>query len=74
MDRPRALKLNRSLGPWGDVPTGLELDFKQKDSKILGAKFNKEGGERGNWTDRLRKVKQKLGFWGLRRLTIEGKV
>ena len=78
--RASGAKLNRSkseaqlFGPWGDVPTGLDLDFKTKDIKILGVKFDKEGGGRGNWTDKLGKVRQRLGYWGLRQLTWTGKV
>ncbi|KAF4079370.1 hypothetical protein AMELA_G00177250, partial [Ameiurus melas] len=78
--RASGAKLNRSkseaqlFGPWGNVDTGgLELAFKT-DLRILGVKFDKEGGGRGNWADLLGKVRQKLGFWGLRQLTLEGKV
>jgi len=79
--RASGAKLNRSkseaqlFGPWGDVDTGgLDLDFKDNDLKVLGVKFDREGGGRGNWTDILGKVRQRLGFWGLRQMTIEGKV
>ncbi|KAL6481328.1 hypothetical protein MHYP_G00094080 [Metynnis hypsauchen] len=78
--RASGAKLNRSkseaqlFGPWGDIQRNLDLDFKEKDMKILGIKFDKEGGGRGNWTDMIGKVKQRLGFWGLRQMTMEGKV
>ncbi|XP_077060974.1 uncharacterized protein LOC143713527 [Siphateles boraxobius] len=79
--RASGAKLNRSkseaqlFGPWGNVDTvGLDLDFKDNDLKILGVKFDREGGGQGNWTDMLGKVRQRLGFWGLRQLTFEGKI
>nr|XP_055049577.1 LINE-1 retrotransposable element ORF2 protein [Misgurnus anguillicaudatus] len=79
--RASGAKLNRSkseallFGPWGNIDTGqLDVDFKTTDLKILGVKFDKEGGGRGNWTDLLGKVRKRLGFWGLRQLTIEGKI
>lgn len=37
---------------------GLDLDFKGTDLKILGVKFDKEGGGWGNWTDLLGKVRK----------------
>ena len=78
--RASGAKLNRRkseaqlFGPWGDVRPNLNVVFKKKDIKILGLKFDDEGGGRGNWTDVLGKVRQRLGFWGLRQMTIEGKV
>jgi exonuclease III len=79
--RASGAKLNRSkseaqlFGPWEGVDIGgLDIDFKETDLKILGVKFDKEGGGRGNWTDMLGKVRQRLGFWGLRQMTFEGKV
>ncbi|KAG1928987.1 hypothetical protein F2P79_023209 [Pimephales promelas] len=74
--RASGAKLNRSkseallFGPWGNVDKGgLDLDFKDNNLKILGVKFDREGGGQGNWTDMLGKVRQRLGFWGLRQLT-----
>ncbi len=74
-------KLNRSkseaqlFGPWERVDIGgLDVNFKEKDFKILGVKFDKDGGGQENWTDLLGKVRKRLGFWGLRQLTIEGKI
>nr|BAC82621.1 pol-like protein [Danio rerio] len=79
--RASGARLNRKkseaqlFGPWGNVVTeGLELTFKENDFKILGVKFDKEGGGGQNWNDILTKVNQKLGFWGLQKLTMEGKI
>ncbi|KAJ1126465.1 hypothetical protein NDU88_004872 [Pleurodeles waltl] len=41
--------------------------------KILGIWFGGPGAAAKNWNERLAKVKQKLGFWSLRHLSIEGK-
>ncbi|KAG1928989.1 hypothetical protein F2P79_023211 [Pimephales promelas] len=56
--RASGAKLNRSkseaqlFGPWGNVDKGgLDLDFKDNNLKILGVKFDREGGGQGNWTD-----------------------
>ncbi|KAL3991377.1 GINS complex subunit 3 [Sarotherodon galilaeus] len=61
-----ASKLNKNktqaqfYGPWGATElTGLEM--------------NEEGGKT-NWPDIIGKAKQRLGYWGLRTLTLEGKV
>lgn len=79
--RASGARLNRSktqvqfFGPWG--PTEIEnteLEVKKTDVKILGIKFDKEGGGKGNWQNVLAKARQRLGFWRLRQLTIEGKV
>ena len=74
-------KLNRGktqalfYGPWTATEmTGLPLTVKQTDIKILGVKFNREGEGTENWPDVIGKVRQRLGYWGLRGLTIEGKV
>lgn len=48
--------------------------MKKTDIKILGIKFDREGGGRGNWQEALAKVRQRFGFWRRRQLTIEGKV
>ena len=61
-------------GQWGDIETNLDLNFKETGMQILGIKFDEEGGGRGNWTDMIGKVKQRLGFWGLRQMTMEGKI
>lgn len=62
-------------GPWTQTEkTGLDVTQTQENQKILGIKFDREGGGNANWTDVVGKVRQRLGFWGLRGLTIEGKV
>lgn len=79
--RASAAKLNKDktqaqfYGPWTVTDmTGLPLTVTQTDIKILGIKFDKEGGGSTNWPDVVGKVRQRLGFWGLRGLTMEGKV
>ena len=79
--RASGAKLNREktqaqfFGPWTVTDmTGLPLTVTQTDLKILGVKFDREGGGDTNWPGLIGKVKQRLGYWGLRRLTIEGKV
>lgn len=79
--RASASKLNREktqaqfYGPWTATErTGLPLTVTQTDQKILGVKFDREGGGRNNWPDVVGKVRKRLGFWGLRGLTMEGKV
>ena len=79
--RASAAKLNRAktqaqfYGPWTVTDmTGLPLTVTQTDLKILGVKFDKEGGGSTNWPDVIGKARKRLGFWGLRGLTMEGKV
>ncbi|KAI7813124.1 reverse transcriptase [Triplophysa rosa] len=79
--RASGAKLNRDktqaqfFGPWLHTETrGLDLTVKATDLKILGVKFDSNGGGSGNWPDLLGKVRQRLGFWRLRQLTLEGKV
>ena len=74
-------KLNRDktegrlFGPWGGTDmTRLPMTTTQTDLRILGVQFDREGGGSGNWEGALTKTRQRLTFWGLRRLTIEGKV
>lgn len=74
-------KLNRDktqaqfYGPWtANETTGLPLTVTLTDQKILGIKFDKEGGGDTNWEDVAGKVRQRLTYWGLRGLTLEGKV
>ena len=74
-------KLNREktqaqfYGPWtATETTGLPLTVTQTDQKILGIKFDREGEGKTNWPDVVGKVRQRLGYWGLRGLTMEGKV
>lgn len=79
--RASGSKLNRSktlahfYGPWTATEmTGLPLTVTQTDQKILGVKFDREGGGKTNWPDMVGKVRQRLGYWRLRGLTLEGKV
>lgn len=79
--RASGAKLNRGktqaqfFGPWQPGETrGLDLTVKPTDLKILGIKFDINGGGSGNWTDVLGKIRQRLGLWRLRQLTLEGKV
>lgn len=79
--RASGARLNRDktqakfYGPWtATETTGLPLTVTQTDIKILGVKFDREGGGKSNWPDVIGKVRQRLGYWGLRGLTIEGKV
>lgn len=74
-------KLNRDktqaqfYGPWTATEmTALPVTVTQTDQKILGVKFDREGGGDSNWEDVVRKVRQRIGYWGLRGLTIEGKI
>lgn len=76
-----ASKLNKNktqvqfYGPWEATKlTGLEVNLTQNDQRILGIRFDKEGGGKTNWPVIIGKVKQQLGYWGLRTLTLEGKV
>ncbi|XP_062413407.1 uncharacterized protein LOC134104104 [Pungitius pungitius] len=79
--RASGSKLNRSktqaqfYGPWkATETTELPLTVTQTDQRILGIKFNAEGRGETNWPDVIRKVRQRLGYWTLRGLTLEGKV
>ena len=79
--RASGARLNRDktqakfYGPWTVTETtGLPLIVTQTDIKVLGVKFDREGGGRNNWPDLIGKVRKRLGYWRLRGLTIEGKV
>ena len=79
--RASGAKLNRNksqaqfYGPWRETDvTGLPLTVTQTDLKILGVKFDRQGEGTTNWPDLVGRVRQRLGYWGLRRLTMEGKV
>lgn len=51
----------------------MDLCFKTDLTKILGIKINAQGSGQKNWEDITAKVSQKLGLWGLRELSFEGK-
>uniref|UniRef100_A0A8C7IU91 Reverse transcriptase domain-containing protein n=1 Tax=Oncorhynchus kisutch TaxID=8019 RepID=A0A8C7IU91_ONCKI len=79
--RASGARLNRDkteaqfFGPWADPDlTRLPLTVKLTDIRVLGVKFDRGGGGSGNWSGILGTVRQRLGFWGLRQLTLEGKV
>ena len=79
--RASGARLNRNktqaqfYGPWTATDmTGLPLTVTRTDLKILGVKFDRQGGGDTNWPGLIGKVKQRLGYWGLRGLTMEGKV
>lgn len=69
--RASASQLNRGktqaqfYGQWGTTElTGLETDVIQTDQKILGVRFDKNGGGKANWPRITGKVKQRLFFLG----------
>lgn len=73
-------RLNRAktqaqfYGPWTpDETAGLPLTVTQ-GQKVLGIRFDREGGGSLNWADLIGKVRQRLGLWTFRGLTMEGKV
>lgn len=50
-------------------------DIRQEiNLKILGVNFDKDGGGNGNWEELMKKTRQRLSFWRLRGLTLEGKI
>ena len=62
-------------GPWkNNEKIGLQFQVTQEEQKILGVKFDKNGDGKSNWTEITRRVKQRIGFWTMRNLTIEGKI
>ena len=67
-------KLNREktqalvYGPWTVTEDiGLPLTVNETDIKILGVKFDRERGGTRNWPGVVGKVRQRLGYWRLRR-------
>ncbi|XP_027874178.1 uncharacterized protein LOC114145046 [Xiphophorus couchianus] len=61
-------------GPWKEnEKLGCQFQVTE-EQKILGVKFDKHGEGKTNWIEITRRVKQRLGFWGMRNLTIEGKI
>lgn len=79
--RASGSKLNRNktqaqfYGPWTATEmTGLPMITSRTDQKILGIRFDREGEGTTNWPDVVGKVRRRLGYWGLRGLTMEGKV
>lgn len=52
----------------------IKICFKKDFIQILGIKFDSYGSGQKNWEELVGKVAKKIGFWGLRDLTLEGKV
>ncbi|KAJ1169230.1 hypothetical protein NDU88_001156 [Pleurodeles waltl] len=62
------------FGCWDLCKEPLPFPIEGGLVKILGIWFADQGGAAAkSWNERLAKVKQKLGFWSLRHLSIEGK-
>ena len=79
--RASGSKLNRNktqaqfYGPWTETElTRLPMTVTQTEQRILGVKFDREGDGTTNWPDVVGKIRKRLGYWGLRGLTMEGKV
>lgn len=60
-------------GKWEEPPQ-VGLCFKKDFIKILGVKFDCLGSGVKNWEDVVGKVSQKIGLWGMRELTLQGRV
>ncbi|KAJ1193098.1 hypothetical protein NDU88_002403 [Pleurodeles waltl] len=61
------------FGCWDLCNKPLPFPIEAGLVKILGIWFGGPGAAAKIWNERLAKVKQKLGFWSLRHLSIEGK-
>ncbi|KAJ1080742.1 hypothetical protein NDU88_000936 [Pleurodeles waltl] len=61
------------FGRWDLCNTPLPFPIEAGLVKILGIWFGGPGAAANSWNERLAKVKQKLGFWSLRHLSIEEK-
>ncbi|KAJ1170263.1 hypothetical protein NDU88_002143 [Pleurodeles waltl] len=61
------------FGRWDLCNEPLPFPVEAGLVKILGIWFGGPGAAAKSWNERLAKVKQKLGFWSLRHLSIEGK-
>ncbi|KAJ1142908.1 hypothetical protein NDU88_009220 [Pleurodeles waltl] len=61
------------FGLWDLCNDPLLFPFEAGRVKILGVWFVGPGAAAKSWNERLAKVKQKLGLWSLRNLSIEGK-
>ncbi|KAJ1167540.1 hypothetical protein NDU88_007931 [Pleurodeles waltl] len=61
------------FGRWDLCNEPLPFPIEAGLVKILGIWFGGPGAAAKSWNERLAKVKQKLGFWSLRHLSIEGK-
>ncbi|KAJ1197832.1 hypothetical protein NDU88_001678 [Pleurodeles waltl] len=61
------------FGHWDLCNEPLPFPIEAGLVKILGIWFGRPGASVKSWNERLAKVKQKLGLWSLRHLSIEGK-
>ncbi|XP_078528939.1 uncharacterized protein LOC144806451 [Lissotriton helveticus] len=61
------------FGRWDLCNEPLPFPIEAGLMKILGVLFGGHGAAAKSWNERLAKVKQKLGLWSLRNLSIEGK-
>ncbi|XP_078528101.1 uncharacterized protein LOC144807961 [Lissotriton helveticus] len=61
------------FGRWDLCNEPLPFPIEAGLMKILGVWFGGPGVAAKSWNERLAKVKQKLGLWSLRNLSIEGK-
>ncbi|KAJ1123700.1 hypothetical protein NDU88_002168 [Pleurodeles waltl] len=69
MDKSQA----KLFGRWDLCNEPLPFPIEAGLVKILCIWFEGAGAAAKSWNERLAKVKQKLGFWSLRHLSIEGK-
>ncbi|XP_041429344.1 uncharacterized protein LOC121397172 [Xenopus laevis] len=61
------------FGEWNLTSDAVPFSIKSDFIKILGVWFGGEGAALKCWDERMAKVRQKIGLWSLRDLTIEGK-
>ncbi|KAM4748998.1 LOW QUALITY PROTEIN: uncharacterized protein WCC33_006413 [Rhinophrynus dorsalis] len=62
------------FGRWNATSDPFPFPIKADLIKILGIWFGGEGAALKSWEERLAKVRQQIGLWSLRDLTIEGKL
>ncbi|KAM4690226.1 LOW QUALITY PROTEIN: uncharacterized protein WCC33_017639 [Rhinophrynus dorsalis] len=62
------------FGRWDTTSDPFPFPIKADLIKILGIWFGGEGAALRSWEERMAKVRQLIGLWSLRDLTIEGKI
>ncbi|KAM4723122.1 LOW QUALITY PROTEIN: uncharacterized protein WCC33_009346 [Rhinophrynus dorsalis] len=62
------------FGRWDATSDPFPFPIKVDLIKILGIWFGGEGAALKSWEERMAKVRQLIGLWSLRDLTIEGKI
>ncbi|KAM4692457.1 uncharacterized protein WCC33_017237 [Rhinophrynus dorsalis] len=62
------------FGQWDTTSDPFPFPIKADLIKILGIWFGGEGAALKSWEERMAKVRQLIGLWSLRDLTIEGKI